>query len=310
MSDTRIYCSYEHGRTLNGVLYFHRISDYRMGGIARKHFRLFRKLCGDETLKNVLIVTNMWGDVLPEVGEKREQELASGELFFQPALEQRSRMVRHDQTADSARRILRKMLGFSPVPLAIQREMVQEGKALSDTAAGLDLKHALDRQAAEHRAEMDGLRKEIEELIELKDTKHQGEVTELGNTVKDLQSQLQKLEDEGRSLQDVHQLYGERMEAMLQVMHEKEQELREVQGHAWEQKAKLAELEIKLQYAKCEATANSTTYREKQAAPGSSRQPPQTASQAKRASVNRQNPAQGDARPAPPNDGAKTVLTA
>lgn len=36
---------------------------------------MFRKLCGEESLENVLIVTNMWGLVEQSRGEAREKEL-------------------------------------------------------------------------------------------------------------------------------------------------------------------------------------------------------------------------------------------
>jgi hypothetical protein len=42
---------------LSGLIYVHRISDVLMGGISSRNFRMFRKLCGDDTLKNVVIVT-------------------------------------------------------------------------------------------------------------------------------------------------------------------------------------------------------------------------------------------------------------
>ncbi|THH15941.1 hypothetical protein EUX98_g9380, partial [Antrodiella citrinella] len=55
--------TYEAGRRLHGIVFLHRITDVRMGGVAKKNFRLFRKLCGDETLRSVIIATTMWQDV-------------------------------------------------------------------------------------------------------------------------------------------------------------------------------------------------------------------------------------------------------
>jgi RecA-family ATPase len=40
---------------------------------------MFHELCGNSTLHNVAIVTNMWGEVTQEVGEAREYELATEE---------------------------------------------------------------------------------------------------------------------------------------------------------------------------------------------------------------------------------------
>ncbi|KIP06256.1 hypothetical protein PHLGIDRAFT_60285, partial [Phlebiopsis gigantea 11061_1 CR5-6] len=157
--------TYKEGRKLNGVIFFQRISDYRMGGVARKNFRLFRKLCGDETLKNVVIATNMWSDVAVELGEKRERELSESELFFKPALEKGAHLARHDNTLDSARRIVRQIVGFPTTALQIQVETVDQQKTLAQTAAGEDLKEELERLAAKHKEELEGLRGEMEELL-------------------------------------------------------------------------------------------------------------------------------------------------
>jgi hypothetical protein len=50
---------YENGSKLAGVIYIYRISDNRFTGIAGRNFGIFRGFCGDETLKNVILVINM-----------------------------------------------------------------------------------------------------------------------------------------------------------------------------------------------------------------------------------------------------------
>ena len=68
---------YEEGSKLAGVIYVHRISDRRFSGIAGRNFKIFRELCGETSLKNVVLVTNMWSEVSRGIGEAREGELAS-----------------------------------------------------------------------------------------------------------------------------------------------------------------------------------------------------------------------------------------
>jgi len=100
MSDTDILkmislylqTTYERGIKLSGVLYFHRISDNKMGGVSRRNFNMFRKLCGEETLRNVLIVTTMWGIVPVPQAEAREKELASDDLLFKSVIDKGARM--------------------------------------------------------------------------------------------------------------------------------------------------------------------------------------------------------------------------
>ncbi|KAF7424180.1 hypothetical protein PC9H_009483 [Pleurotus ostreatus] len=41
--------TYRQGTTLSGVIYIYRISDFRMGGISTRNFKMFRKLCGEAT---------------------------------------------------------------------------------------------------------------------------------------------------------------------------------------------------------------------------------------------------------------------
>jgi len=65
---------------------------------------MFRKLCGDDTLKNVVIVMNMWGEVGQAKGKMREAELKN--KFFKSALNKGAQMLCHDNTVESAHNIL------------------------------------------------------------------------------------------------------------------------------------------------------------------------------------------------------------
>ncbi|KAI6042347.1 P-loop containing nucleoside triphosphate hydrolase protein [Pisolithus marmoratus] len=60
---------------LSAILYFHRISDNRMAGTPLKNLRFFEKLCGKNAMANTILVTTMWDEVEPEVGEERLKEL-------------------------------------------------------------------------------------------------------------------------------------------------------------------------------------------------------------------------------------------
>lgn len=139
----------------------HRISDFRMGGISTRNFKMFRQLCGDSTLKNVVIVTNMWGEVSKEVGIARERELANEDLFFKPVLRKGAIMLRHENDGDSAHNVLRHILENSPLSLQIQRELVDEKKDISQTAAGAELNRELMLQIQRHKEEMKELQAEM-----------------------------------------------------------------------------------------------------------------------------------------------------
>lgn len=115
-----------------------------MGGMSKKNFSIFRKICGDDSLKNGLIVTKMWDEMArKEHGWRRVTELSSDEKFFKPALCKGARRVHQEQdTTDSARAILRQVLQNHSIPLDLQDELVTQRKDLNDTAAN---RHHVDR---------------------------------------------------------------------------------------------------------------------------------------------------------------------
>ena len=84
---------------------------------------MFRELCGDPTLKNVILTTNMWGAVSHEVGEIREKELSGSS--FKPALDMGARIIRHQNTPQSARDIIRVIMANHPDSLSSQTPYVQ-----------------------------------------------------------------------------------------------------------------------------------------------------------------------------------------
>ena len=184
-------CRYKQGAKLAGVLYFHRISDVRMGGISTRNFGLFRKLCGDKVLKNVIIVTNRWEEVDVKVGEKREAELAGDDLFFKPVLEKGARMARHRGTAASAKKIIRLILENQPMPLRIQEELVID-RDLRIIDRGGSLEEELQKVIARREKEMQELIGEMRQAMEDKDQEMK---RELEVERQKMQAQIEKFQN-------------------------------------------------------------------------------------------------------------------
>jgi len=192
--------SYKEGSTLAGLLYIHRISDFRMGGVSAKNFRMFRRLCGETTLKNVIIVTNMWGQVDPQIGNAREAELMRDELFFKPALDKSAKMARHDNTLPTAQAIARLILSNHPLPLQIQEELVIQQKSISQTSAGEELHREYDALIKKHEEEMRQLKEEMEKAMRERDEETR---MELGMETRRLQNEIERLRgDIGRMESD------------------------------------------------------------------------------------------------------------
>lgn len=217
-----------------------------MGGVARKNFRLFRKICGDSTMSSVIIATNMWSEVTPEKGAKRERELSTSDLFFKPALERGAKMVRHDNTVESAHAIIGNLVEKEAVTLAVQHEMVHERKTVPQTSAGMDLQAELNEQMSRHRQEMKEMQQKMELLMLEKDFKHQTELQELNDAVTDVREQMRKVQSHSNKLQDEREAERKRLEEeakeMSRSMQEREDKLRDLYTFAESQKEMLAEM--------------------------------------------------------------------
>lgn len=204
--------TYEEGSKLAGIIYVHRISDDRFTGVSGKNFKMFRNLCGDSTLKNVILVTNMWGRVDEDVGEAHEKELA--EEHFKPALDKGAQLARHHNTTQSAHEIIRRVMKNDPAPLRIQEELVDEHKNIKETAAG----EAVNEETAEllkrHAREMKELREEIRQAMEEKDEMRKQEVEE---EVRKVKMRMEKMRVESEAMEAN---FNKEREAMANKMRE------------------------------------------------------------------------------------------
>lgn len=220
--------SYNNKVNLTGILYLHRIIDPRMGGSAKKNLFMFKKLCGPEALKHVVLVTTMWEQVDEKVGISRERELEETEDFWGYMLGKGSRIERHMNTPESARRIVEIFMSKgrprSPVLLAIQDEMVNNHKDLDETEAGRGLDDVLAIEREKFRRELEQTRQEMQEAIELCDKKSQ---EELSKQQAESEKRLKQLQVQQEVLKiTMEKLHRERYEALAADLtkHRKQQE--------------------------------------------------------------------------------------
>lgn len=154
---------YRASRCLSGIVYFHRISDVKVGGASRRNLTIFQKLCGEEVFANVAVVTTRWDQEEEAVGMARLAELKSSPRLFKSVVAGGGSVVRHDGSYDSACRVLRRLISGTPKPLLIQHEMISEGKDVAETTAGQEFQHDIMQQVERHRKEMAELLEEIEQ---------------------------------------------------------------------------------------------------------------------------------------------------
>jgi primosomal protein N' len=203
----------------------HRISDRRFSGIAGRNFKIFRELCGEANLKNVILVTNMWGDVSSDVGEARERELISD--FLKPALDKGAQMIRHHNTEQSAHEVIRRIMNNHPVVLQIQHELVDEHKDIASTSAGEAVDAALAEEKRRHDAEVKRAQEEMERAVREKaeetrrrveeETKRQEEEMrrvreEQERIARERREEMERAEQEARRLEEQARIERQRAE--------------------------------------------------------------------------------------------------
>ena len=149
-------------KELSGIIYLHSISDVRMTHSGLQNLRMFRKLCGDDNLQNVILATTKWGITPEHDALSREKELCDKNEFWGLMIKDRAMVERFENTKESARYLVEKILqtGEETFIPRIQHEVVEQGKKLSDTDAGAFIDEALIEQAKKHQKELDGLREE------------------------------------------------------------------------------------------------------------------------------------------------------
>lgn len=152
---------------------------------------MFRKLCGDETLRNVLLVTTMWGITNSDIAEAREKQLQTDELLFQPVLAKGAQMVRHDNSPERARDIIRQIMRNRPQVLRIQRELVDEHKDISNTGAGEELGRELAELARKHKHELLEVQEQMQAALAERDVETRKELEEYQSK---LQNEMDKAE--------------------------------------------------------------------------------------------------------------------
>jgi hypothetical protein len=199
-----------------------------MGGAMTRNFKMFRNLCGESALKNVVIVTNMWGGVEPEVGEAREAELMGEDIFFKSVLEKGAKMARHENTVPSAENIIRLILNNHPLPLQIQRELFDEHKDILDTSAGEELNRELNDQIKKHQEDMRALTEEMEQATKDKDEETRNE---LEIETKRMEEEVERFENEAKRLASNYQREKSEFQAHFEEMERARREVYPLTQH-------------------------------------------------------------------------------
>ncbi|KAF2870469.1 P-loop containing nucleoside triphosphate hydrolase protein [Massariosphaeria phaeospora] len=186
---------YELGVQLKGVVYIHRITDLRYARSSVKTFEIFRKICGNQALSNVLLVTSRWKEVDPGLGAERERQLK--EKFWAYMLGRGSNMSRFHGDRPSAVSLISQLTCKDTIVLDLQRELVDDGKRLDETAAGAYVSDNLDSLRRQYQDELASLERLKQDLLE----NDRAMKRQIQRDWESEQARLRKVDDEQVSLE-------------------------------------------------------------------------------------------------------------
>lgn len=182
--------SYRKRMPIGGVLYLHDISLKRFTGTARRNLEMFRRLCGEDALKNVVFVITSWQMASPDDRDRREQQLKSS--HWKPMMDKGASVRRFLEIEDSAWEILNIFLQPGHLAhmdrLLIQQEVVDRRLLVPDTEAGKALLLTLQETLDVHK-KIPGL----EEATEGGDPEARAKLDEARARMRMLEEQIQTL---------------------------------------------------------------------------------------------------------------------
>ena len=130
-----------------------------MSGPAFKNLKMFRLLCGDRALPNVVLATTRWSDPTHkqeyQEQQERQAELISRPEYWGDLIYHGATSALYDGTYASALSIISHLEERSPIVLDIQHQMVDNSRPLLQTAAGRCLDDDFMKTKAELQLQLD-----------------------------------------------------------------------------------------------------------------------------------------------------------
>ncbi|MCJ1315931.1 hypothetical protein MMC15_001251 [Xylographa vitiligo] len=163
--------TYKINMKLTGIIYMHRIVDPRMNHGGMRNLAMFRKLCGPEPMKNVVLATSFWSKVTEEEGLDREHQLRTNPDFWAEMIEEGAQMARIGDTKDSCLALVERMVHKGRIHLQIQIEMCDDELPLAKTQAGEQVNGELAEMARKHAEELLKLQQDLQDAIKAADQK-------------------------------------------------------------------------------------------------------------------------------------------
>ena len=129
-----LFQSYQDNLKTSGIVYLHSIFVPKMVGSALRNLRMFRKLCGDDFMRNVILGTTFWDTIDEESAVAREKEPLETEGFFKEMKDRGCDVVRISEDSDKCLKLLSRFAAKQPSVMQIQQELL-DGKSVDETEA-------------------------------------------------------------------------------------------------------------------------------------------------------------------------------
>jgi hypothetical protein len=211
---------------LNGIVYMQAITDRKMYGSTLRNLLMFRELCGENPLKNVILVTTGWGTAAASgnlsQATENERQLRTEPKFWANMIRRGSDIKKFEDTRESALDIIFSLVDRKPTVLKIQKELVDENRNLIETSAGHVVNEEIKKLEEKYRAELLELAKQMEEAKAKQDR-------ELQEVLAISKKELERLKLDARHAQD--QLDYERRNHQRQYDQDLEDMKREMLRH-------------------------------------------------------------------------------
>ncbi|EDU47113.1 hypothetical protein PtrV1_06726 [Pyrenophora tritici-repentis] len=130
--------AYERDIKLSGIVYLHCITNIRLQGTAARALEAFKKMCGKEAYKGVVLATTMWNMVpVKDIAKAGIRHKEFYEKIRHDVIQEGGRLVRLSAGEMDAMKILHHIVQKDQrFTLAFQRELVDEGRLIYETEAG------------------------------------------------------------------------------------------------------------------------------------------------------------------------------
>lgn len=124
---------------VTGVLFLRPIHDVRVNRLEKDLMAMFKDLCGEDCLDHIVLVTTRWTPELTIDGGARESNVMTDPECFGADGEKKVQVRRLNEkySSEEAQLLVKSCAGLSPVTFQIQREVIDEGKTLGETQAGM-----------------------------------------------------------------------------------------------------------------------------------------------------------------------------